>query len=128
MLPPSDIDFLAERCLTYTVQADGGLTCVVIHDWQVPTGYQQSKTDLLLRLPPGYPDLAPDMWWCNPPLVLTNGGAPEATQVTEHYLGRPWQRWSRHLPPGVWRSGIDGLESYLARVRAEVARSAGGTA
>ena len=129
MLPPTDTSFLAERGIAHSIHVDGGMTCVIFPGWRVPVGYRQSETDLLLRLAPGYPDLPPDMWWCEPALVLLDGTAPEATQVTESYLGRNWQRWSRHfMQPGQWKPGVDGLQSYLARVRAEMTRSARRTA
>lgn len=38
-----------------------------------------------------------------------------ATELTETYLGRSWQRWSRHIGNG-WRPGIDDLRSYLAYI------------
>ncbi|MEU0879533.1 E2/UBC family protein [Lentzea sp. NPDC005914] len=126
MLPTVDTKFLEERGLRHSVQVDGGMICVLLPDWKVPAGYQQDQTDLLLRLSQGYPDVPPDMWWCSPALVLTNGSQPQATEVTEHHLGRSWQRWSRHFNnPGIWRPGIDSLESYLARIRGEMLRSAG---
>ena len=124
MLPTPDLDYLIMRHPAHSVLEDAGMICVLIPNWRVPQGYQQDQTDLLLRLSPGYPDVAPDMWWCDPGLVLANGGAPEATQSVEPYLGRMWQRWSRHfLQPGQWRSGVDSLESYLAKVRAEMVRT-----
>jgi hypothetical protein len=126
MLPAVDTNFLAERGFDHTVQEDGGMTCVLFPGWRVPQGYRQTQTDLLLRLAPGYPDLPPDMWWCSPRLELVNGALPEATEHTEVYFGRNWQRWSRHFnQPGMWRSGVDSLESYLARIRTEMLRSAG---
>lgn len=126
MLPAVDTNFLTERGLRHSVQEDGGMICVLFPDWRVPAGYQQAQTDLLLRLAPLYPDVPPDMWWCSPALVRLDGTLPQATEVTEHYLGRSWQRWSRHfLQPGHWQPGVDSLESYLARIRAEMTRSVG---
>lgn len=125
MLPTADSGYLADRYPDHQVREDGGMICVLLPNWKVPDGYQQDKTDLLLRLSPGYPDVPPDMWWCDPGLVLLNGSAPEATQSIELYLERHWQRWSRHfLQPGQWCSLLDSLESYLAKVRAEMIRSA----
>lgn len=124
-LPPADAAYLAERGIGYTVTMDGPMTCVVFPGWPVPPGYSRSSVDLLLRLPPGFPDVPPDMWWVAPALQLAGGGVVEATQLTEVYLGRSWQRWSRHFTPGQWRPGTDSLESFLARVRAEIQRSAG---
>lgn len=47
-----------------------------------------------------------------------------ATQYVESHLGRQWQRWSRHLAPGVWKSGIDSLESNLSLVNRELRSAA----
>lgn len=125
MLPTTDTAYLTDRYPNHSIVEDAGMICVLVPNWKVPAGYQQDQTDLLLRLSPGYPDVPPDMWWCRPSLVLQNGGAPEATQVTEQYLGRAWQRWSRHfLQPGQWRSGIDSLESYFVKIRSEMLKSA----
>ena len=96
------------------------MTCVVIPMLPIPAGLTVGVADLLLRLAPGYPDVPPDMWWFNPPVKRTNGVEIQATQAYEHILGREWQRWSRHLMPGQWRSGVDCIESYLAIVRREL--------
>jgi hypothetical protein len=68
------------------------------------------------------------MWWFDPPLQRADGQHIPATESIEHHLGRIWQRWSRHLAGGQWRSGIDGLENFLALVRKELANSANATA
>jgi len=39
----------------------------------------------------------------------------QATEVIEQHLGRPWQRWSRHLQPMQWQSGW--TDSKLSRAR-----------
>ncbi|MFJ4633848.1 E2/UBC family protein [Streptomyces sp. NPDC088847] len=122
-LPGADAAHLAERGIAYTTAVESGMVCVVLPGWPVPPGYNRTSVDLLVRLPAGFPDAAPDMWWVDPALVLADGSAVEATQITEVYLGRSWQRWSRHFSPGQWRPGIDGLETYLARIRGEMLRS-----
>jgi hypothetical protein len=63
------------------------------------------------------------MWWFDPPVRRADGQQIPATDAIEHHLGRSWQRWSRHLATGQWRSGVDGLESFLALVRRELERS-----
>jgi hypothetical protein len=121
-LPQSDITCLTERGVEYTVTSEANMTCVVIRGYVLPTGYNCSQSDLLLRLNPGFPDVPPDMWWFDPPLRLTNGRTVPATEVTENHVGRQWQRWSRHFNPGQWRSGTDTLESFLALIRRELER------
>ena len=124
-LPPSDSVFLADRGIAHSITVEGEMTCVVFPNWLVPPGFDRDSADLLVRLPNGYPDVPPDMWWFSPGIKLVNGRVAQATEATERHVGRDWQRWSRHFQAGQWRSGIDGLESYLALIRHELARSAG---
>ncbi len=104
------------------------MTCLVLHDFHLPEGFNCEKSELLLRLQPGYPDVPPDMWWFDPPARRADGKPIPATEVIEHHLGRGWQRWSRHFSAGQWRSGVDGLESFLALIRKELEKSVRGSA
>src|SRR5579859_932604 len=116
-LPESDLAYLDDRKLKYSVQSEGGMTCVVIEGYRLPDGYHPAQSDLLLRLSPGYPDVPPDMWWFNPPVRLVTGASIPATEQMESHLGRTWQRWSRHFNSGQWKSGIDSLQSFMALIR-----------
>ncbi len=126
LLPSFDTAYLTERQIAFSVTADGGMTCLVIPSFPLPSGFDRSTSDLLLRLNPGYPDVPPDMWWFDPPVKLANGSVVCATEVTESYLGRTWQRWSRHFAAGQWRSGVDSLESFLALIRNDLRKSVQG--
>lgn len=128
MLPAIDQDYLAARFPAHSVAADAGLIAVVFPSFPLPRGFTKPASDLLLRLQPGYPDVPPDMWWFSPAIVRIDGAGIAATQVTEVYLGRSWQRWSRHLNPGQWKSGIDTLESFLALVSGQLRAAAHGLA
>ena len=123
MLPSDDTKYLSERAINHSVAPEANMTCLVFRDFSLPTGFDRPSSDLLLRFSPGYPDVPPDMWWFDPPVRRADGQPIPATEVVEHHLGRSWQRWSRHLAAGQWRSGIDGLESFIALVRKELARS-----
>lgn len=123
-LPTDDSTYLADRGLAYQVSHEDGMTCVLLTQWPLPSGFDRPSADLLLRLSPGYPDVQPDMWWFDPPVHLASGQPLPATEVVEQHLGRTWQRWSRHFNGGQWQSGVDGLESYLALIRRELERSA----
>jgi hypothetical protein len=124
VLPQIDLDCLAERALGFKVSSEGGIICVLVPDFALGSGFDRATADLLLRLSPNYPDVAPDMWWFHPRVRRVDGAEIPATQAYEHHLGREWQRWSRHLHPGQWRSGIDSLESYLAIIRRELTAAA----
>lgn len=125
LLPPHDTEYLTERFGngSHTLTAEANMICVVLRGFSLPPGFDREKADLLLRLQAGYPDVPPDMWWFDPPVRRADGQPIPQTEVIEHYLGRGWQRWSRHLAPGQWRSGIDGLESFLALLRKELERA-----
>jgi len=121
-LPPNDFEFLSRTGNHSEVLSEANMTCILIRGYRLPYGYDLEHSDLLLRLSPGYPDVPPDMWWFSPAIHLASSSAIPATEVTESYLGRPWQRWSRHLAAGQWISGVDCLESFLAIIRRELER------
>ncbi|HEU5001549.1 MAG TPA: E2/UBC family protein [Actinomycetota bacterium] len=127
-LPEYDLQYLTERTIPHELVTDAGMVCVVLPDWKLPAGLSVTDTTVLLRLPGGYPDVAPDMWWCWPAVKRADGGVIRGTELTETHLGRSWQRWSRHFAAGQWKSGIDGLESYLALMTAEFVLAAQGHA
>ena len=123
-LPSSDIAYLNELAVDYEIVPEARMVCIVIPQWPLPAGFDHDEIDLLVRLSAGYPDIAPDMWWFSPAVQKVGGEKLRATDVTETHLGRGWQRWSRHLAPGQWKTGVDGLESYLALIRQELEREA----
>jgi hypothetical protein len=118
-LPEPERKFLVDRCIDHQVVVDGGMTCVLFPGWVLPSGLSVATTDLLLRLAPGFPDVPPDMWWCDPAIFRADGAQVPGTQSSEVHLGRTWQRWSRHFTPGQWQAGRDSLEGFLALIRAE---------
>lgn len=122
-LPELDIACLNERGIAYCIVVESDMTCVVMPQWPLPRGFDRDASDLLLRLSPGYPDVHPNMWWFDPPVHLADGQELPATSVVETYLGRTWQRWSRHFNRAQWQSGVDGLESFLALIRQDLERS-----
>lgn len=120
MLPFEDRRYLESRFPEFTETIEGQMICVLVPEYRLPDGLSCARSDLLLRLAPGYPDIAPDMWWFDPPIRRPDGRAIPQTDVQEHHLGRTWQRWSRHLDAEQWRAGIDNIETFLALVRKEL--------
>ncbi|MHB1646593.1 MAG: E2/UBC family protein [bacterium] len=108
---------------SYTLTSEANMMCLVIQGYNLPMGFDCERSDILLRLQSGYPDLPPDMWWFNPSIHRVDGKPIPQTEVIEHYLGRVWQRWSRHIPPKQWLSGVDSLESYFALIYKELEKS-----
>ncbi|GJD34008.1 multiubiquitin domain-containing protein [Methylobacterium aerolatum] len=123
-LPPRDATYLEARGLDHTVVDEGGHRGVILHDFLLPPGrFNVPSADVLILLPPGYPDCAPDMFYCIPCLTIaTTGAEPRATQARLAFQGRTWQRWSRHN--SEWRPGIDGLHTMVKRVERALAEAA----
>lgn len=122
VLREQDQTYLDSLGYSQTVEIVDGFVHVVLAEFQTP-GLDQAQVDLLLRLPVGFPDATPDMFWVAPALTA-NGAAIAGTELNEPYLGRTWQRWSRHIG-GQWRPGVDNLETYLAYVRRALAMAVG---
>lgn len=116
MLRPTDTATLEDVGLRFDVTSESGFIMVRIYDFQVGPGLAPDRITLLLRLPPGFPDATPDMFWTAPTVTTSGGGAIPGANVLEHHLGTSWQRWSRHIQ-GQWRPGIDNLATYLAYIR-----------
>jgi hypothetical protein len=127
-LLPEDAQYLTDRGIAFGVSEEGGMTCLLLPDWPLPVGLSAPRVDLLIRLSPGYPDVAPDMWWVDPPLQRSDGAEIVGTQAAEPHLGRIWQRWSRHFEGGQWQPGADRLRSYIALLEVEFRRAAGNAA
>lgn len=122
MLSEADEHSLQEHGFRYAIETDANMTCLTISAYKLPNGYDHTEADLLLRLDPGFPDTPPDMWWFSPAIKLSDGRAVRATNNTESYLGRDWQRWSRHLNSGDWTPGNDNLASFLAVISQDLLR------
>jgi hypothetical protein len=122
LLPEIDRDFLDGKEYAYgTTKGTDGSIHLVIRDYDFPAAYAPQKADLLIILPAGYPNSHPDMFWTCPDVKRADGAWPAASEHHEAHGGRNWQRWSRHYQ-GQWRAGTDGLRSYLAAVRHEIAK------
>jgi hypothetical protein len=111
----SDVGLPSERVSVHKESA--GWTFLVIADYLLPAGFKPNQVDLLVKLPPGFPDAAPDMFWTYPPVKAPSGNLPRAT-CEERLLGKDWQRFSWHLAPGAWQPGVSGLRDFLRCVTA----------
>lgn len=94
-----------------------GWTFLVVPEYRLPNGFLPRVARLLIKLPPQFPDAAPDMFWVSPEIKTEGGGAPQGTSI-EPLLGTQWQRFSWHLQPGAWRAGVSTLRDYMRCVRA----------
>lgn len=117
----SDEDYLRGKDYNFEATEQGAELHVIIHDFPLPKTYSARSVDLLVRLPAGYPNAHPDMFWTIPRVTLVNGQVPQGAGANENHGGRTWQRWSRHWTTR-WRPGTDGLDTFLVAVRSEIAK------
>jgi hypothetical protein len=116
VLPQADLDFLNEKGLQYEIAPHPGEVRIYIRNFQLPVAYAPRTTDLLIRLPFGYPQSNPDMFWTKPEVRLANGAFPTRADYFDPSADN-WQRWSRH---GGWRPATDNLRSKMASVKREM--------
>ena len=115
VLPIRDRAYLVERGIAFE-EVDGNEKGVIFRDYVLPAGrFDQTKADILVLLPPGYPDVRPDMFFAMPCLKLRRSAqSPRAAGQAHDCQNRRWQRWSRHNDQ--WRPGVDGIWTMLRRI------------
>ena len=117
-LPEEDQDYSNRLSGRLERVLEGRKRWVLIHDFDVPDGYNESKVTVAIMIPPGYPVTGPDMVYFYPALSLSSGKQIHAAEAREVIRGKSYQRWSRHfLPNAPWRPGVDSLETYTFMIR-----------
>lgn len=118
-LPEFDKDYLTEKGYQFEEKIDANRNGLIIRNWVLPVGkFNYQKSDLLILIPNGYPEIKPDMWYFNPGLLLASTNLlARQTQANLNFEGKAWQRWSRHFPSNEWRSGVDGIHTYLKKIQ-----------
>ena len=116
LLPRQDSHYLEGRGITVREIVEGAKKGVILTGIMLPEGkYQVAQADILILLPPSYPEVAPDMFYAVPHLKLVAGQRePRRTQARQAFDGQTWQRWSRHN--NQWRPGTDGIWTMVKRV------------
>jgi hypothetical protein len=117
---PKNVNVEGVEGVELHTQPDGWVFAV-FPAFPVPDAYAPREVKLLVKLPPLFPDAAPDMFYVTPILKVANGNPPRGTSTTT-LLGAEWQQFSWHLKPGAWRPGISTLRDYMACVRARFER------
>jgi hypothetical protein len=115
-LPDADEEYLNGLRLPWEAVLEGQSRWLLIHDWQLPTGYNHQKTSLALLIPDNYSDTQIDMVYFKAHLVRSDGKSINNLSA-QSIAGEVWQRWSRHRTnQSPWRPGVDDIASHLALV------------
>jgi hypothetical protein len=118
-LPEFDRDYLMEKGYSFEEKIDANRNGLILRNWILPEGkFNLQTSDLLILIPNGYPEVRPDMWYFNPAILLAPSNRPaRQTQININFESIVWQRWSRHYPAHEWRSGVDGIHTYLKKIQ-----------
>lgn len=127
--PPADYGFVGDLATEAGVSPArlavhdqaGGWKFVVISGFPLPESYAPQAVELLVKLPPLFPEAAPDMFWVRPAVKLRNGQLPRSTS-NENLLGGTWQRFSWHLLGDAWKPGTSTLRDFMRCVRGRLLR------
>lgn len=116
VLPPEDREYLQGQGIKFEEIAEGATRAVVLKGWSLPPArFDAGSVDILILLPPAYPDCAPDMFYLMPWVRLVGSlRYPNAADQPQAFAGKTWQRWSRHN--NAWRAGVDGIWTMVRRI------------
>jgi hypothetical protein len=123
-LPAVDVAYLETKGIVYDEVVEGAQKAVILKSYGLPAArFDACKADILILLPPGYPDVAPDMFYLLPwvRLAVVNR-YPKAADQPFAFRGQSWQRWSRHNTE--WRPGVDGISTMIKRIDAALSAAA----
>lgn len=117
VLPKADLRYLEEHGIAFEEVSDGERKGIVFKGCALPETLDAAAADILVILPSSYSDAGPDMFHTDPWVKLrASGKYPEAADQAVDFVGRRWQRWSRHN--NEWRAGVDGIWTMLRRIDA----------
>lgn len=106
---------LGEKC-SVEVESSGGAQWVIVRGVELPPGWNQQSTTIVIRIPPGFPVAAPDCFWADGNLRLASGVMPRSTGVNADYGGTEPRLWfSFHVQK--WNPNLDDLFRYFNVIR-----------
>lgn len=120
-----DEAFLSNLGYDWETIKEGAHRWLIVTNYPVPPGYDQASCRLAVDVPPSYPTAQIDMFYCDPPLTISNGTVPAATDSRVAIGGVPFQRWSRHRPDGQWAVGKDSVATHFGLIDAAISREVG---
>lgn len=121
-----DNDYLQAQTAEWETVIDAGRRWLLIHHYQLPSGYNNVQVTVAIEIPTSYPEAAIDMFYVYPALKLISGTSIPKTQNTQVIGGLTYQRWSRHLNGATrWNPLKDSVATFLAVVEESILREVG---
>lgn len=103
-------------------QLPNGAQLVTIPNVRLPQGWSQQTTTIYFIAPVGYPLAKPDCFWADPALRLSNGGMPQAANITpipDTNQNQVWFSWHAEH----WNPNRDSLLTYMRIIEARLKRA-----
>lgn len=111
-----DQDYLEFLGLPWETIKEGRMLWVLIHDYELPNGYEPKKVSVAINIAAGYPRTQLDMVYFSPSISRTDS-KPIGALAQQTIDGKIWQRWSRHrTKQNPWREGVDNLVTHVALI------------
>lgn len=101
-------------CRRYGEMEHGeNLDWVMFREFPLPPGWNVDKTELLVVIPPGYPNTPPDNFFVRNGLCTSNGNGPENYSENQTVLGASWAQFSFHVKEWNPNENSDDGDSLL---------------
>lgn len=116
-LPETDREHLDARGTPWETIIDQSVHWLLIHEFEIPTGYNHHRAIAALRMEDGYPATQIDMVYFEPHLARCDD--KKINNLSSQLIdGRQFQRWSRHRTrDNAWREGVDDVSTHLVLIR-----------
>ena len=101
------------------------LDWVLFRDFALPPGWNRKSTDLLVLIPPGYPETPPDNFHVLAGLRVESGADPGNYSEGQELLGESWGQFSYHADEWSPTPGPLG-RGFAAHLHGRSRASAGG--
>lgn len=93
------------------------LNVLLIHDFEIPSGYNVEKADMIVIIPDRYDSVQLDMAYFKPHLSKADHKAiPRLTN--KNFAQETYEQWSRHRDnENPWIIGVDCIETHVELIR-----------
>lgn len=113
-LPEEDTECLNSRNPLWETVIDVESKWLLIHNFQVPEGFNAKTAEAAVRITGDYLITGLDMMYFYPALVRKDGRHIPNVDATVTIKGKNYQQWSRHRTgANIWRPGIDNIITHL---------------
>lgn len=107
---------LIRRDRPWEAVLEGTAQWIILHEFDIPSGYNIQRASVAVQLVAGYPGAPLDMAYFLPHLARADN-KPINALSPHQFDGKVWQRWSRHRNgTNPWIEGEDNLATHMAYV------------